>query len=217
VRARRVVGSLLAVAIVTSVGLVTGTAPRGGAQTKPGSQPAVPGVAGLPAVPGVRPMADLPKGATPPPGPPDGVVGDRVDRASQASAKVEVLENSDPRVVSAITKAGNAPGPKITSGPGEVPAAPAADLPAGAPAAMDLVPAVSGTPVAVVAVTPPGDKGKEGDKADKAKEGDKAKDANETEKSGEIPDVVLPPPWRNRSLERRRKPSASVSMRSLRA
>jgi hypothetical protein len=130
---------------------------------------------------------------------------------------VEVLENSDPRVVSAITKAGNAPGPKITSGPGEVPAAPAADLPAGAPAAMDLVPAVSGTPVAVVAVTPPGDKGKEGDKADKAKEGDKAKDANETEKSGEIPDVVLPPPWRNRSLERRRKPSASVSMRSLRA
>ncbi len=159
VRARRLVGSLLAVALIASVGLVTGTAPRGGAQAKPGSVPAP----GLPALPGVRPMAELPKGATPPPGPPDGVVGDRVDRASQASAKVEVLENSDPRVLSAITKAGNAPGPKVTNGPGEVAATPVIELPAGAPTAIDLVPSAIGAPV-VVATPKAGEKDKPEDK-----------------------------------------------------
>ncbi len=149
-RARRLVGSLLAVAMVASFGLVTGTAPRGGAQIKRS---------------GVLPPANVPA-TTPQNLPKDGVVGDRVDRSSQASLPVEVLENSDPRVVGAIAKAGAAPGPKITTGPGEVAAVPLADLPVGAPGAIDLVGGQDVLPAGAAGSA--GGKSRPGDASDKA-------------------------------------------------
>ena len=45
----------------------------------------------------------------------------------------------DPRALAAVAAAGGAPGPAVSSGPGEVPSVPAASLPAGSPSAMDLV------------------------------------------------------------------------------
>jgi hypothetical protein len=107
---------------------------RGGAQTKKA---------------GIGAPVEFPAIAPPPNVPKDGVVGERVDRASQASRSVEVLENSDPRVIGAITKAGSAPGPKTTTGPGEVPAVAAVALPAGAPTASELI-----APEGVPAVSP---------------------------------------------------------------
>jgi RHS repeat-associated protein len=120
---------------------------------------------------GIGAPVEFPAIAPPPNVPKDGVVGERVDRASQASRPVEVLENSDSRVVSAITKAGAAPGPKISSGPGEVPAVPTVVLPASAPSASELI-APAGTP----AVTPV-----------------KPKDAPTGETSEGL-EVTLPPP-----------------------
>ncbi len=123
-RFRRLVGACLGLALVASVTVVTGAGKPGGAQTKKA---------------GVGAPVEVGRIAPPPNVPKDGVVGERVDRASQASLPVEVLENSDPRVVSAITKAGSAPGPKVIAGPGEVPAVPAVALPVGAPSANELI------------------------------------------------------------------------------
>ena len=76
----------------------------------------------------------------------DGVEGEIVDRPSQASQPVEVPGPDDPRIKAVETSNRSAPGPATKSGPGEVAAAPAKELPVGIPPAMDIVGAAPKAP-----------------------------------------------------------------------